>query len=368
MAVQQCAHRATAAPACDGWPVRFCRNTGRDQPRLALGHSRARRCGRLRGRLHIRSRAGPADQPLLQSAGAQLPQLARGKLRRRRGLRRHPAWHARHPDRRPYAAGKTLRRTNQRTDQTSARQSDRRHQSETVIRSDKIGVLRVVPGFRPGTHGHRRRHAGDRPVCQLQSVAHRPVSQPELDRKPLPGRARRRRIERGYHTLGAARPQSGSHAIDQRIGRYRQTGCRHGNRARNKPMISITMLTRDSARFLDKVLPALKDFDEIIVLDNGSTDNTMEIAARYPNVKILQHEFIGFGPLKNLAAQAAKHDWILNVDSDEVMTPELAEEISAMSLDPASVYTVPILNHYRGKPIRGCGWGGMRKRRLYNKS
>ncbi|HET9679065.1 MAG TPA: glycosyltransferase family 2 protein, partial [Gammaproteobacteria bacterium] len=38
-----------------------------------------------------------------------------------------------------------------------------------------------------------------------------------------------------------------------------------------------------------------------------------------------------------------------------------------MTLDPASVYTVPILNHYRGKPIRGCGWGGMRKRRLYNR-
>lgn len=132
-------------------------------------------------------------------------------------------------------------------------------------------------------------------------------------------------------------------------------------------MISITMLTRDSARFLDQALAALRDFDEIIVLDNGSTDNTLEIASRYPNVKIVQHEFIGFGPLKNMAAQAAKHDWILNVDSDEIITSELEEELRAMSLDPASVYTVPILNHYRGKPIRGCGWGGMRKRRLYNK-
>lgn len=131
-------------------------------------------------------------------------------------------------------------------------------------------------------------------------------------------------------------------------------------------MISITMLTRDSARFLDQALAALREFDEIIVLDNGSTDNTIEIAGRYPNVKIVQHEFIGFGPLKNLAAQAAKNDWVLNVDSDEVMTPELSQEIRTAELNPSNVYIIPILNHYRGKPIYGCGWG-WRKARLYNR-
>ncbi|HEX7046031.1 MAG TPA: glycosyltransferase family 2 protein [Gammaproteobacteria bacterium] len=133
-------------------------------------------------------------------------------------------------------------------------------------------------------------------------------------------------------------------------------------------MITVTMLTKDSARFVEKALAALGGFDEVIVLDNGSTDNTLEIAARFSNVKIVQHEFIGFGPLKNMAATAAKHDWILNVDSDEIMTPELATELQNMTLNAARVYTVPMLNHYRGKPIRGCGWGGMRKRRLYNRA
>lgn len=133
-------------------------------------------------------------------------------------------------------------------------------------------------------------------------------------------------------------------------------------------MISITMLTRDSERFIDKALSALHDFDEVIVLDNGSTDNTMEIATRHANVKLVQHDFIGFGPLKNLAAQQAKNDWILNVDSDEIMTPDLIQELKALELEPNVVYTVPILNHYRGKPIKGCGWGGMRKRRLYNRA
>lgn len=132
-------------------------------------------------------------------------------------------------------------------------------------------------------------------------------------------------------------------------------------------MISISMLTRNSSRFLAKALEALQSFDEIIVLDNGSTDDTLEIAARFPNVKIVEHEFIGFGPLKNMAAEAAKHDWILNIDSDEVMTAELAEELHSMRLNSNIVYTLPILNHFRGKPIRGCGWGGMRKRRLYDR-
>lgn len=133
-------------------------------------------------------------------------------------------------------------------------------------------------------------------------------------------------------------------------------------------MISVTMLTKNSSRFVEQALTALAAFDEVVVLDNGSTDDTMKIAARFPNVRIIEHEFIGFGPLKNMAAQAAKHDWIINVDSDEIMTRELANELKTMRLDANAVYTVPIINHFRGKAIRGCGWGGMRKRRLYNRT
>lgn len=133
-------------------------------------------------------------------------------------------------------------------------------------------------------------------------------------------------------------------------------------------MISVTMLTKNSSRFVEQALAALSGFDEVIVLDNGSTDNTMEISARFANVRIIEHEFIGFGQLKNMAAQAAKHDWIINVDSDEIMTAELANELKTMRLDTKAVYTVPIINHFRGKAIRGCGWGGMRKRRLYNRT
>ena len=67
-----------------------------------------------------------------------------------------------------------------------------------------------------------------------------------------------------------------------------------------------TMLVKNSERYLSEVLTALDGFDEILLLDNGSTDRTLEIAAGFKNTSIRKHEFIGFGPMKNLAARLAR--------------------------------------------------------------
>ena len=80
---------------------------------------------------------------------------------------------------------------------------------------------------------------------------------------------------------------------------------------------SAVMLVKNSERYLQEVLTALTDFDEVLLLDNGSTDRTLEIAARFGNVRVCKHEFTGFGPMKNLAASLAKHNWIFSIDSDE---------------------------------------------------
>ena len=82
--------------------------------------------------------------------------------------------------------------------------------------------------------------------------------------------------------------------------------------------ISVTILTKNSSKYIKECLHSLQQFDEIIIMDNGSTDNTMDIASSFPNVKIYENEFIGFGPLKNLAVSKTNNDWILSVDSDEV--------------------------------------------------
>ena len=119
-----------------------------------------------------------------------------------------------------------------------------------------------------------------------------------------------------------------------------------------------TMLVKNSERYLSEVLTALDGFDEILLLDNGSTDRTLEIAAGFKNTSIRKHEFIGFGPMKNLAARLARNDWIFNIDSDEVADAELMESIRAAVAENRmqKVFSLSRLNHYDGRLIKACGW------------
>ncbi|NTW83850.1 MAG: glycosyltransferase [Chlorobiaceae bacterium] len=61
----------------------------------------------------------------------------------------------------------------------------------------------------------------------------------------------------------------------------------------------------------------------VVVLDNGSSDRTLEIARNFANVRVYEHLFIAFGPMKNLAVLKASSDWILSIDSDEIVSREL---------------------------------------------
>ena len=83
-------------------------------------------------------------------------------------------------------------------------------------------------------------------------------------------------------------------------------------------MISVTILTKNSEARLAQCLDALKGFDEVIVLDNGSTDQTLAIARQYPNVCVHEHPFLGFGKMRNLSVSFCKNDWILNLDADKL--------------------------------------------------
>lgn len=132
--------------------------------------------------------------------------------------------------------------------------------------------------------------------------------------------------------------------------------------------ISVTILTKNSQKYLEEVLTSLQDFEEVLLFDNGSADKTFEIAARFPNVRIVQGSFEGFGPTHNKASALAKWDWILSIDSDEVVTPEMAGEIAATSLDPGAVYSFPRHNYFNGTFIKWCGWYPDRQIKLYNRT
>jgi glycosyltransferase involved in cell wall biosynthesis len=134
--------------------------------------------------------------------------------------------------------------------------------------------------------------------------------------------------------------------------------------------ISATILTKNSAARLDEVLRALRWCAEVVVLDTGSTDETIRIAGRHPNVSIhrLSGPFPGFGRAHGRAVVLAHNDWILSVDSDEIVSSELAEEISGMRLDPGTVYSIPFHNYLGGRLITTCGWYPDNHERLFNRT
>lgn len=129
--------------------------------------------------------------------------------------------------------------------------------------------------------------------------------------------------------------------------------------------ISATILVKNAQDTLRECLDSLKSFDEIILLDNDSSDGTLAIArdfaALHHNLRIHTSEFIGFGALKNLAVSYARNDWILSIDSDEVLESHTLEALTKLFAQshpptPNTLYALPRKNLYAGEWIKACGW------------
>lgn len=128
------------------------------------------------------------------------------------------------------------------------------------------------------------------------------------------------------------------------------------------------IITKNSQNTLKECLDSLKDFDEVILIDNGSSDDTLAIARGFANVRVQESEFIGFGPLKNLAISYAKNDWIFSIDSDEVLESSTLELIKNLTLEPKTIYAMPRKNLYNGEWIKACGWYPDYVYRIFNKT
>lgn len=140
----------------------------------------------------------------------------------------------------------------------------------------------------------------------------------------------------------------------------------------NAGKISACIIVKNAQKTLKECLESVRDFDEIILLDNGSTDRTLQIAqefnATYKNLRVKQSEFIGFGALKNLCVSFAKNEWILSLDSDEVLESSALHEINALNLEPNQIYALPRKNLYNGEWIKACGWYPDFVWRIFNKN
>ena len=97
--------------------------------------------------------------------------------------------------------------------------------------------------------------------------------------------------------------------------------------------------------------------DEILVVDSYSADRTLEIAREYTD-RIIQHEYINSAAQKNWAIPQARHAWVMIVDADERVTPQLRDEILATLENPGAYagFRMYRQNHFMGKPINYCGW------------
>lgn len=131
--------------------------------------------------------------------------------------------------------------------------------------------------------------------------------------------------------------------------------------------ISAVMIVRNGAKTLEKALDSLREFSDVVVFDNGSTDGSQEIAQRYPNVQLHEGSFEGFGPTKNKAAALARHDWVLVIDSDEAVESALAQAMLTRPLDPNAIYVLNFKAFYKEYKVRHCGWNNQKIRRLYNR-
>jgi glycosyltransferase involved in cell wall biosynthesis len=109
------------------------------------------------------------------------------------------------------------------------------------------------------------------------------------------------------------------------------------------------LITRNAAAVLEPCLESLAFADEIVVVDSGSSDGTGEIARRH-GVRVVQKEWLGFGRQKQFAVEQAKHDWVLCLDADETVSPQLAASILAALAGPVSpVYRMPRRNRFLGR-------------------
>lgn len=112
------------------------------------------------------------------------------------------------------------------------------------------------------------------------------------------------------------------------------------------------IITLNAASQLAACLESLRFADEIMIVDSGSTDGTIEIARRY-DARIFQREFDGYGPQKQYAVENAANDWVLCVDADERVSPALRESIESALAEPrCHAYMFPRCNRFLGKWLR----------------
>ena len=130
--------------------------------------------------------------------------------------------------------------------------------------------------------------------------------------------------------------------------------------------ISVIIITKDEEKNISDCLKSVEWADEIIVIDAESNDKTVKLAKIFTD-KIFTKKWEGYVPQKKYALSLASNEWVLSVDADERITPELKNEILNLSPGNFAGYKIRRKNFLLGKEITSCGWGNDYQLRLFKK-
>ena len=132
--------------------------------------------------------------------------------------------------------------------------------------------------------------------------------------------------------------------------------------------ITATIITLNEERNIARAIESLRSTDEILIVDSGSTDRTVELAQNL-GARVIEAGWRGFAGQKNWAAEQATHDWILSLDADEALSEALEAELWSLKKSGPryDAYTMPRLARYLGRWILHAGWYPDRKVRLYHR-
>ncbi len=132
--------------------------------------------------------------------------------------------------------------------------------------------------------------------------------------------------------------------------------------------ISATLITCNEERNLPRAIESLRCCDEVVVVDSGSTDRTVEIAEKL-GARVIESHWRGYAAQKNFASEQASHDWVLSLDADESLSEMLEAEIWQLKKKgpDCEAYTMPRLAQYLGRWILHSGWHPDRKVRLFDR-
>ena len=123
-------------------------------------------------------------------------------------------------------------------------------------------------------------------------------------------------------------------------------------RGRNREAVSAVLIVKNEEAAIAACLGALKWCDEIVVVDSGSSDRTVELAGA-SGARVIDHEWSGYGRQKAFAVSQASNDWVLCIDADEIVSPELRVGIEAVLREPAyAAYEMPRCNRFMGRYLR----------------